>query len=189
MTVILHALLLEIPEELQTERLTLVAARAGQGAAVGEAVIESHPELKPWMPWAQKVQTLEESEAFCREAQAKWLAREMLDFSFLWRDDGRLVGRGGLHTIDWSIPKFEIGYWVRSSCAGRGIATEATRALSEFAHASLGARRLEIASDARNLASRRVAEKSGFVLEGIRRQSRRDPSGGLADSCMYARIF
>ena len=41
---------------------------------------------------------------------------------------------------------------------------------------------------ARNLASRRVAEKCGFVLEGIRRRSRRDASGELADSCMYALV-
>jgi RimJ/RimL family protein N-acetyltransferase len=34
-----------------------------------------------------------------------------------------------------------------------------------------------------------VAEKSGFVLEGIRQRSRRDVAGELADSCMYARIF
>jgi RimJ/RimL family protein N-acetyltransferase len=188
-TVILHALLLEIPDQLETERLTIAAARAGQGAAVNEAVAESHPQLKRWMPWAQKIQTPEESEAYCREAHAKWLAREMLDFCFFRRGDGYLVGRGGLHTIDWSIPKFEIGYWVRTSCAGQGIATEATRALAEFAHGQLGARRVEITSDARNLASRRVAEKSGFVLEGIKRQGRRDPAGELADSCMYARIF
>jgi RimJ/RimL family protein N-acetyltransferase len=188
-TVILHALLLEIPEKLETERLTLAAARAGQGAIVNAAVAESHHELKPWMPWAQKVPTVEESEAFCRDAHAKWLAREMLDFCFLRRADGALVGRGGLHTIDWSIPKFEIGYWVRSSCARQGIATEATLALVEFARGALEARRIEITSDARNVASRRVAEKSGFVLEGVLRASRRDPAGELADSCMYARVF
>jgi RimJ/RimL family protein N-acetyltransferase len=34
-----------------------------------------------------------------------------------------------------------------------------------------------------------VAEKSGFELEGIRRKSRRDAHGKLADSCMYARVF
>jgi ribosomal-protein-serine acetyltransferase len=59
----------------------------------------------------------------------------------------------------------------------------------QFAQVRLGARRLEITSDARNVASRRVAEKSGFELEGIRRRSRRDNAGELADSCMYARLL
>jgi RimJ/RimL family protein N-acetyltransferase len=188
-TAILHALLLEIPERLESARLVLAASCPGQGAAVNEAVVESHAELKRWMPWAQKVPSVDESEGFCRQSHAKWLARETLDFCFFRRDDGRLVGKGGLHTIDWSIPKFEIGYWVRTSCARHGYATEATSALARFAMEALAARRIEITTDARNDASRRVAEKSGFVLEGILRQSRRDTAGELADSCMYARTF
>jgi RimJ/RimL family protein N-acetyltransferase len=188
-TVILHALLLEIPEKVDTERLTLAAGRAGQGAALNAAVLESFGELKPWMPWARKVPSVDESETFCRESHAKWIAREMLDFAMLRRADGLLVGRCGLHSIDWSIPKLEVGYWVRTSCARRGYATEATRALATFARERLGARRLEITSDTRNTASRRVAEKSGFTLEGIRRNSRRDAAGELADSCLYAQVF
>ena len=189
MAELLEALLLDIPEVLETERLTLRAARAGQGAALHEALVESFAQLHPWMPWARQMQTAQESEKFARDAHAKWLAREMIDFSWHRRDDGLLVGRGGLHTIDWSVPKLEIGYWIRTSCALQGYATEGTRALTALARDRLGARRLEITSDARNLASRRVAEKSDFVLEGILRQSRRDNDGQLADSCMYARVF
>jgi RimJ/RimL family protein N-acetyltransferase len=186
---LLKALLLDIPEALETERLALRASRAGQGPALHEAMAESFDQLRPWMPWARAMQTPEQSESFAREAHAKWLARETIDFSWYRKSDGLLVGRGGLHTIDWTVPKFEIGYWVRSSCARSGYATEATVRLSEFARDRLGARRLEITSDARNAASRRVAEKSGFTLEGILRQSRRANDGSLADSCMYARTF
>jgi RimJ/RimL family protein N-acetyltransferase len=188
-TVILHALLLEIPEKLETERLILAATRAGHGAAVNEAVTESFAELKPWMPWSQQVQSLEESEKHCREAQAKWHSREMIDFCFLRKGDGVLVGKGGLHTIDWSVPKCEIGYWIRSSFSRRGYATEAACALARLAAGELGARRVEITCNALNAASRRVAEKSGFALEGVLRNSRRDTAGALADSCMYARVF
>jgi ribosomal-protein-serine acetyltransferase len=187
--VILQALLLDIPETLETPRLRLRATRAGLGPIVNAAARESHEALKPWMPWAQELPTLEVSEQHCRDAQAKWHAREMLDFCFFRRDDESFVGKGGLHTIDWTVPKFEIGYWIRTSCAGLGFGTEGAIALAEFARSALGAHRLEITSDARNAASRRVAEKAGFALEGIRRQLRRDPAGNLYDSCMYARIF
>jgi RimJ/RimL family protein N-acetyltransferase len=187
MASLLEALLLEVPEVLETERLRLVATRAGFGALVNEAVVESHPQLKPWMPWAGRLHTPEESERHCRETHSKWHSREMLDYCFHRRADGVLVGKGGLHTIDWSLPKFEIGYWIRTSCTREGYATEATVALARLAE-RLGAQRIEITSDARNLASRRVAEKSGFALEGILRNSRRDVGGELADSCMYARV-
>jgi RimJ/RimL family protein N-acetyltransferase len=187
--VILHALLLDIPEELESERLILAATRAGHGAAVNEAVAESFADLKRWMPWAQRAQSPEDSEKHCREAQAKWHSREMIDFCFFRKDDAALVGKGGLHTIDWAVPKFEIGYWIRTSCARRGYGTEAAGALCRLAAERLGARRLEITCNASNVASRRVAEKSGFELEGILRNSRRDTAGALADSCMYARVF
>ena len=189
MGAILQALLLDIPQELETERLALRASAPGQGAAIHEAVMESMPQLKPWMPWALDGRTPEDSERHCREMAMRWLARQELDFCFFSRADGGLVGKGGLHTIDWAVPKFEIGYWIRTSCARRGYATEAAQRLVRFAREDLGAERLEITSDARNAASRRVAEKAGFSLEGIRRHSRRDAEGKLADSCLYAKVF
>jgi RimJ/RimL family protein N-acetyltransferase len=187
--VILQALLLDIPESIASPRLVLRATRAAMAPAVNAAVLESHGLLKPWMPWAQEPQSLEAAETHCREMEAKWHAREILDFCIHRREDDLLVGKGGLHTIDWRVPKFEVGYWVRASCAGRGYATEATLALVELARDRLQARRIEVTSDAANSASRRVAEKAGFVLEGIRRQSRRNSAGELCDSCMYARVF
>jgi len=187
-TAILEALLLKVPETVQSERLVLRATRAGMGEAVAGAVRESGRELERWMAWARAARGAGESERHCREMQLKWHAREELDFCFHRRSDGILVGKGGFHTIDWAIPKLEIGYWIRTSCARQGYATEATLGLVQLARA-LDAARIEISSDARNTASRRVAEKSGFELEGIRRRSRRDTKGELSDSCMYARVF
>jgi RimJ/RimL family protein N-acetyltransferase len=184
-----EALLIEIPETIDTARLQLRATRAGAGRAINEAFVESHAQLAPWMPWAKGPMTPEDSERHCREAEAKWHAPQEIDFCFHRRRDGTFIGKGGLHTINWSIPKFEIGYWIRTSCARQGYASEATAALVELAGGRLGAQRIEITSDARNAPSRRVAEKCGFALEGILRKSRRDNAGQLADSCMYARVF
>jgi RimJ/RimL family protein N-acetyltransferase len=188
-TAILEALLIDVPEEIATERLVLRATRAGMGKAVSEAVRESARDLERWMAWAHGARSVAESERHCREMQLRWHAREEFDFCFQRRADGLLVGKGGLHTIDWSIPRLEIGYWIRANCARQGYATEATLALVEMARTRLGANRIEITADARNAASRRVAEKCGFELEGIRRHSRRVVHGTLADSCLYARIF
>lgn len=187
MSGILQPLLLDVPERHETARLELRATRAGDGEAVILAVEESRSELERWMPWASGTRTAEDTERHAREMRGKWHAREVLDFCIFRRADGGLVGKGGLHTIDWRVPRMEIGYWIRTSCAGQGFATEATQGLVAIA-IGLGAVRIEITSDSRNAASRRVAEKSGFALEGIRRNHRRDTAGILADSCMYARI-
>ena len=188
MGAILQALLREIPEELATERLRLRATMPGCGREANIACAESQAELHAWMPWAREPQTPEQSEAHCREMRAKWHAREILDFCFYRADDGLFVGKGGLHTIDWTVPRFEIGSWIRTSCTRRGYATEATLGLVRLAQ-SLGARRVEITADAANAASRRVAERSGFALEGILRQHRRNAAGALSDTCMYAKTF
>ncbi len=181
-----RALLLDIPETIETERMILRAAKSGDGPEAYEAVLESVNELKPWMPWVHPAPTLEGSIEFHANAQAKWYSREMLDFQWLDKTTGQLIGKGGFHTISWDVPKFEIGYWVRTSMVGNGYCTEAVNALVIFAKRELGARRLEICSDPRNLQSRKVAERCGFLLEGILRQNMRDPVGGLRDSCMYA---
>lgn len=184
-----RALLLNIPQRIDTERMVLRAARAGDGPEAFEAVLESVAELKPWMPWVHPAPTLDGSIDFHAQAEAKWATRDMLDFQWHDRASGRLVGKGGFHSIAWDVPKMEIGYWVRTSMAGQGYCTEAVGALVDFARRELGANRLEICSDPRNLRSRKVAERCGFVLEGIHRRNMRDPFGGLRDSCMYARVF
>ena len=184
-----RALRLNVRETIETERMILRAAKSGDGAESFDAVIESVAELTPWMPWVHPEPTLEESLEFHAQAQAKWYSRDMLDFQWCDKATGKLIGKGGFHTIAWDVPKLEIGYWVRTSMAGNGYCTEAVNALVAFAHRELGAKRLEICSDPRNQKSRNVAERCGFTLEGIQRRNMRDPFGGLRDSCMYALIL
>ena len=189
MDAMLRARLLPIPEQIETERMILRATRADDAPETFLAVLESFNELAPWMPWVHPEPKLAGSEAFNQEAQFKWVSREMLDFQWIDKTSGELIGKGGFHTINWEIPKFEIGYWVRTSMGGRGYCTEAVNALVAFSKKQLGAKRLEICSDPRNEKSRRVAERCGFALEGILRRNMRDPYGGLRDSCMFALVF
>ena len=120
MDALARARLMAIPEQIETERMMLRAARAGDGPQAFAAVLESFNELAPWMPWVHPEPKLESSEAFHQMAQCKWATREMLDFQWLDRVSGDLIGKGGFHTINWEIPKFEIGYWIRTSMANRG---------------------------------------------------------------------
>lgn len=96
------------------------------------------------------------------------------------------VGATGLHRVDWSVPKFEVGFWGRKQYRGQGLISEAVRGVVEFASRHLGAHRLECFADEANAASRRVAERSGFVLEGIMRNERMEPKGVLRNTCVYA---
>ena len=179
--------LLEIPDSFETERLLIRAPRAGDGAELNAAVHESLAELRPWMPWAVNAPTVEESESHTRKCAAKFMLREDLHWRGYLKGTDTFVLGSGLHRIDWSVPKFEIGYWVRTRFAGQGLVTEAVRAIAAYAFERLKAERVEVRCDDRNTRSWGVAERCGFMLEGIHRQFERDHFGSLRDTRVYAR--
>lgn len=92
-----------------------------------------------------------------------------------------LVGSSGLHRIDWPVPRFEIGYWCRTSFSGQGYVTEAVRGIADFAFDHLDARRVEIRCNPQNHRSAHVAEYAGFRLEGELRAFERSPNGGVKE--------
>lgn len=188
----IEPLLSDVPERLLTERLILRCARPGDGPALQASVDASLERLRPWMPWAQAAQSVEESEAIARRMAGQFALRQDLPFSMFERcagdAEGLHVGGTGLHRIDWGVPRFEIGYWVRTGFEGQGLVTEAVRALSRLAFDRLRAARVEIRMDSNNAASRRVAERAGFTLEGVLRRETLTPDGSLRDTCVYSRV-
>ncbi|MBB2484291.1 GNAT family N-acetyltransferase [Mitsuaria sp. WAJ17] len=183
--------LLKVPEELSSERLVLLSARAGFGQAVCAAVVESFDQLQPWMPWCQERPTVEGMEAVVRQMQARFILREDLCYYFFRRGEdgrpGRLLGGCGLHRMDWDLRRFEIGYWVRSTAQGQGYVSEMVQLLGRLAFEQLRARRLEIRCDARNARSRAVAERNGFQLEAVLRHGMLSVDAEPADQCLYTR--
>lgn len=161
-----HVELYEIPEEIETDRLTLCAPRPGAGAAVYESVAASLEELKPWMPWVHEPLSIEIAEAELRRAQARFVTREDLRYNIFLRDGQTYIGGTGLHRIDWTLRRFEIGYWIDSRHTGRGYATEAAKAMADLALNTLSARRVEIRVDALNAQSAAIPPKLGFKLDG-----------------------
>jgi len=184
----MNPLLLDFPEEFETERLTIRAPRAGDGAEMNAAIHESFEDLHRWMEWAQTMPTVEESEANCRQARLDFLARKELRMHLYLKGTSTLVGSSGLHHIDWNVPKFEIGYWMRKRFERQGYVTEAVNGITHFAFEVLHANRVEITCDGKNARSRRVAERAGFELEGVLRNEARDPGGELRDTLVFAKI-
>lgn len=66
----------------------------------------------------------------------------------------------------------EVGYWTVPSARGRGVAVRAVRLLTDWGVAQLSLPRVELLTDVHNTASQRVAEKAGFVREGVARAAR-----------------
>jgi len=187
----MEALYESVPECITTPRLILRSARASDAPAVNAAVIESLDALRPFMPWAQSAPTLVQTEGECRRMQAKFLLREDLPMMMFERladgREGEYIGGTGLHRIDWQVRRFEVGYWCRSRRIGQGYVAEAVEAMTRLAFLDLRARRVEVRMDDGNERSRRVAERCGFVLEGVLRQQSLTPAGEPRDTRVYAK--
>lgn len=179
-------LMVELPAELLTRRLRIVPPAPGDGLMVNRAIAESFAELNQWMDWAATMPTIIESERFVRDAAARYLRRDDLPMFMRERDTGEFVGASGIHRIDWNVPRFEIGYWCRTSRVGRGYVSEAVVALTQFAFEHLKAARVEIRTDVNNDRSWRVAERLGYTLEAIMRRDTRTVHGVLRDTRLYA---
>ncbi|WP_169089848.1 GNAT family N-acetyltransferase [Paenibacillus sp. PL91] len=183
-----NPLLLSIPESIESDRLLIRAPKCGDGIQLNEAVIESINELKPWMPWAQSIPTVEESEIVIRRARLRYMERTDLMLLLFLKETGQLIGSSGLHRIDWESRKFEIGYWGRTAFNGNGYITEAAEAITNFAVHALNANRVDIRCDSRNQRSARVAERLGFTLEGILRSEKCAIDGSLRDTMIFAKV-
>jgi RimJ/RimL family protein N-acetyltransferase len=179
--------LLDLPDAFESERLLIRAPRVGDGLAVYEATVESVESLWPWIPWGRQEHSADRSEANVRRSIAAWILREDLRMLLFDKVSGRLVGGSGLHRPDWDSRRFEIGYWVRRSEAGRGYVTEAVRAITAWAFDALSAQRIEIRMDARNVKSWRVAERAGFALEAELVKDRRALDGVQSTTRVYAK--
>lgn len=181
-------LLLDFPDSFETERLTIRSPMPGDGLEMQAAVAETIEDLRPWMPWADHVPTVEEQERVSRAGRAHFLAREDLPLRLFLKGTHTVVGASGLHCIDWRVPRFEIGYWVRKRFAGQGYITEAARGITRFAFETLGARRVEIRCDARNTRSQAVARRAGYELEATLRKHMVAADGVLRDTLIFVRF-
>ena len=111
--------------------------------AIYEAVIESRAELAPWMPWCHENYSCQDTLGWVESRPAAWDRNE--EWGFVIVDEaGRFLGTCGVHRLDLRNGVGELGYWVRTSATKCGIATEATRQLTQWAFREQGLHRMEI---------------------------------------------
>lgn len=152
--------------------------------ALYEAAQESIAEISPWMSWLNDDYTREMAQQWVDARDAAWENDQSYDFVVV-DAAGTFLGTVGLNAIDLPAKKANFGYWIRTSAAGRGIATQAGRLLCEFAFRETVLHRLEIVVAVENQRSHRVAQKLGAVREGILRE-RLWPAGLPQDAVIYS---
>ena len=126
--------------------------------------------------------------AQARERFAGVIAGNDPDHLLCWaiaeRGSDRLIGGVTLHAINRAQGRAEIGYALRPSHWGQGHAQAALNLAIAHAFGVLGLRRIEADTDPRNAASCRLAERLGFIREGMLRE-RWHVAGETCDTALY----
>jgi RimJ/RimL family protein N-acetyltransferase len=163
------------PYRIVTERLVLRCWDPRDAPLLKDAIDSSLDGLRPWMPWARhEPQTLEEKVVLLRRFRGRFDLAEDFTYGIFSRDETQVVGGTGLHA-GVGDDAFEIGYWIRTSRVGEGLATETTAALTRVALELCGVDRVEVRVDPANERSRAIPRRLGFAEEATLRRRLRHP--------------
>lgn len=133
------------------------------------AVQESVAEIMPWMGWCTPAYNEDIARPWLEILPAVWKNGSQFALAITDAHSGEFLGGTGLNHINYQYRLANLGYWVRTSATGRGIATRAARLVGEFAVKQVGLLRAEIVVAMGNKPSLRVAEKCGCKPEGVLR--------------------
>ena len=151
------------------------------------AARESMAQLQLWTAWCGPDYSLGDSLDFVMSCDEDWQAGRKYNFVIYDRADGAFVGSIGLSEVNREHGFAKLGYWVRSSRAGQGVANASIRLVSRFAFEELELNRLELIIAKGNGASIRVAEEVGANREGVLRD-RILFKGRPEDAVMYSLV-
>ena len=112
------------------------------------------------------------------ELAAQWIAAASADraggvaeqFAVVDRESGALLGSAGLR-LSRDRLSADLGYWLGREFQGRGIVTDACRAVTRHALIELELNRVEIRCDTNNTRSKAIPLRLGFTLEGVLRRA------------------
>ena len=143
--------------------------RSDDSEALYAAVIESVDLVGAWLPWCTSKYSRADAVGWIKACADDWKQASAFPFAVEDVGSGAILGGVGISQINRLHKTGNIGYWIRTSRAGTGVATRAVRQLAHWALDSQQFYRLEIVTRLENAASRRVAEKVGSTFEYIAR--------------------
>lgn len=161
------------PVSLAEEDVGLRPLRLRDAAALRDTRARNAEWLRPWEPTHPEM-PLHDTGLIPYVAMVQAIRREARQgVAMPWAvtHRGRFAGQLTVGAIVWgSARSAQIGYWIDSACAGRGVMPTAVALAVDHAFFTVGLHRIEASIRPENHRSRRVVEKLGFREEGLRRR-------------------
>ena len=130
--------------------------------------------------------TEEVARQFVVRRRADWDSDDERSFAITDGATGEVLGSIARHG-PWG-DRARFGYWLAPWARGRGVATRALRLITDWTLETTGVIRLDLFTHPDNDASGRVAERAGYVREGLRRAWDLDREGNPYDAIFYALV-
>ena len=179
--------MLETKIELTDGNIIIRPCRLEDAAVICEGVQETMEEMLKWAPWCHTDYSMSDCTSWLSSRPQMWSKGIEYDFVIFDTKENTFLGGCAIDQINRKHNFANLGYWVRSSQTGKGIATAAVKLISRLGFRKLGFTRLEIVVAEQNKASQRVAEKVGAVREGVHR-NRHIVRDKTYDSVMFSLI-
>jgi ribosomal-protein-serine acetyltransferase len=160
------------PAKIETRRLIIKKHTVADADAMFKLLDLDRKRLGQFLHFVPLMLSVSDQRKFITRSRREWLSKESFSYGIFLREDGTFIGNIGVHTIHWAHDSFELGYWLGRDFEGHGYISEAVTALAAKGFA-MGFHRVEIHCDPRNLKSRKVARRCGFMKEGILRGQRK----------------
>ena len=167
---------------LQTDRLALRPWRRTDLGAVVEACQDA--DIARFAAAVPSPYGEAHARAWFAALEPARVAGRRLELAIAHRDSDDVLGAIVLSNVEHAYRRAMVSFWVGPSARGTGVATHALRLFAAWALGPLGLMRLELFVEPDNTSSQRVAERSGFVREGLLR-SRWVNAGQRRDSVVY----
>lgn len=127
------------------------------------------------------------AEEWLENHERRRLSGESINLAITVAGEDAARGSLMLAQLDWPHRSGMLGYWVNATARGRGLVSNAVGLVAGWAFDTLRLARLELGTSPDNVASQRVAERCGFVREGILRSHLEFPDG-RRDTVLYSRL-
>jgi ribosomal-protein-serine acetyltransferase len=160
----MEAVAIEISAKLHASPATIADAYS-----LAHLVAQNLSHICTYLPAVAALASISGAETHLEHVAELAVREELLEWHLFL--DGILCGSIRLNHIEKESKKVGIGYFIGAAYQGRGIATMAVRAIVAYCFDTLNLNRIELRCAASNRRSARVAERLGFVREGILRQA------------------